>query len=134
MSIRLAMIALALAAPATGRSGPPARAVPITLTGEDEVDPCPSVGEVRGLKATGDGFLSVRAGPDTRSAELFRLHNGDQVYICNERPGWYGVIRQRFDTDQCGGDLFARPSKAHPYRGPCPSGWVSDRWVTLVAG
>jgi hypothetical protein len=105
-------------------------AVPI-LVGGDDYDACSSVGMVRGLKASGDGFLAVRAGPGTRHAMLDKLHNGDLVYICDERSGWYGVVYERGGRD-CN---VSRPwPLRHEYTGPCPAGWVHGNWVEVVAG
>jgi hypothetical protein len=102
---------------------------PITLEAS-ELDPC-SNGVVRGLNPRGDGFLSVRTAPNEKARELFRLHNGDQVYVCDQRGDWMGVLHGPVG-DACG--AMTPVSKTGPYRGRCRSGWAHENWIELWAG
>lgn len=127
-------LAMALLLPAAlGQAAPP-RAMPVEVGGSEEWDACSSLGEVRGLKADGDRFLAVRAGPGARYALLDRLGNGRRVYLCATRGPWTSVVYAEAGADggACGvGSVIA---KARVYRGPCKSGWVHRGWIEVVAG
>jgi len=106
--------------------------VPV-LVGQDgpEFDACGTQGRVRGLDAKGDGFLAVRAGPDSSYAMVGKVHSGDVLNICDQRGSWLGVVYSH-DTKDCGvGTPWPRAST---YDGPCLSGWVFDKYVAGFAG
>jgi hypothetical protein len=103
--------------------------VPVMLVADD-LDPC-GLGVVKGLKAGGDGFLSVRARPSAKGRELDRLRNGDEVYICADKGDWIGIVYSRPRRD-CG--VTSAVARRSAYAGPCNSGWVHRNWVELVAG
>ena len=42
--------------------------VPVTYGGQEDLDACSSMGEVKGLNPQGDNFLSVRSGPASRQS------------------------------------------------------------------
>lgn len=88
MKLTQAALVAALVLPAVSINAAPPRAVPVDVGGSAEWDACGSLGEVRGLKADGDGFLAVRAGPGADYAMLDRLDNGRQVYVCATRGRW----------------------------------------------
>jgi len=66
---------------------------------------------------------------------LARLGPGQRVHVCEEAAGgkWFGIVYSPAPgTQDCGvGTPAACP---HPYRGPCASGWVDARYITVVAG
>lgn len=97
--------------------------VAVTLK-NDYGDMCSGL-RVVGLNPRGDGFLSVRSGPSTRYRKVGELYNGNYVEGCAYSNGWHGVVYGRGDC---------RTNRAGPYRGPCRSGWVSGRYVKVVAG
>lgn len=98
------------------------------------LDPC-SNGVIGGLKAGGDGFVSLRSAPTTDGVELARLHNGDQVYTCDSANGWTGVVVRKNDNDDCGGSpMRGDLPKSTRYSGPCRSGWISSKYVSVWAG
>ena len=105
--------------------------VPIVVEGGTGLDACASVGVVAGLKADGDGFLAVRAGPGTGHAMLDKLVNGDRVFICGEQGTWLGIVYSKTERD-CG--LSSPWSQSQAYTGPCLSGWVHRNWIQLMAG
>lgn len=100
-----------------------------------------------GLKAGGDGFVSVRAAPSTEAAELDRLAKDRHIYAINPLDDWKkatfiaviysadpGMNAEAFET-ACGVD---NPPKANApvkrnYTGPCKSGWVHKRFVEVLA-
>lgn len=99
-----------------------------------DLDSCTGTGEVTGLKASGDGFLSVRAAPDVAAKELARLKNGQSVSFCDSAKGesWIGIVYDPTGTADCGTGSPIAATK--PYDGPCKSGWVSAKYVNLIAG
>ena len=136
--IRQSMIVAALctAGPVTAR--PPA--VPVIVGGEAELDACTSIGRVEGLNARRDGYLSVRVSPTVRARAIDRLRNGQQLWVCQQRSGWYGVVytgpalsrgKDGLPPD-CG--VSGPIAKATAYRGPCKAGWVSASYVRMIAG
>ena len=132
----LACLALAALAGASLATAPPGeRAVRVGLAGND-LDACLSDGEVTGLNPRGDNFLAVRAAPDAGARLLHRLRPRHRVHVCEEAAGgaWLGIVYSPpgRPARDCGvGSPVQNP---RPYRGPCVSGWVSARYVTIVAG
>jgi hypothetical protein len=113
----------------------PARAgdsVPVMVGGQAEMDACGSVAVVTGLKATGDGFLAVRAGPAVAYPMLAKLHNGHQVYVCQESNGWIGIVYAQGGALDC--EVASPMTKRQAYRGRCASGWVHSSFIKLIAG
>jgi hypothetical protein len=113
--------------------------MPVMVGANGDLDVCATLAVVAPLKPGGDGFLSVRAGPSTESAELTRLKPQHPLAICemSEDEQWFGVVYSpnTLDrlTDDCG-VLSPIEGPAHPYDGPCESGWVARRYVEMTAG
>jgi hypothetical protein len=133
-NLRLAWCFLAFAGPLLGV---PALAyagdrVPVMVGGQAELDACDSVAVVTGLKATGDGFLAVRSGPAVAYSMLAKLHNGHQVYVCQEQNGWIGIVYSTGGTLDC--EVASPMAKRQAYRGRCASGWVHSSFIKLIAG
>ncbi len=107
---------------------------PVMVGGEAEFDACGGVHKVVGLKAKGDNFLSVRAAPSVRGRERDRLKMGRMVWSCDstEEGEWIGVVYERIPGQECG--VGTPIAKRRAYAGPCASGWVSGRFLELVAG
>lgn len=93
---------------------------------------CESIGEVRGLKAGGEGFLAVRAGPGSDRALVDKLGNGRRVYLCRGEGRWVSVLYP--DPDSKGLRCGAASADIAKYRGPCKSGWVHWNWISIIAG
>jgi len=108
---------------------------PIMVGGDDDLDACASLGVVSGLAADGDGFLAVRSGANADYKLLDKLQNGQEVFVCNTSSDskWFSIIYTKGQKDiDCG---VASPiSPAQPYQGKCSSGWVSKRWIKIIAG
>ena len=132
MNTKLAIILLAIAA-TTASAANAQRGRPVMIGADTELDACPSTGEVRGLDRRGQNYLSVRAAPSQRAHELARIGRGQIVWICDVSagPGWYGVVYRRGGNRRCG---LGHVRRMRPYAGPCASGWVSARYVTIIAG
>jgi hypothetical protein len=108
--------------------------VPIVIGGDKEFDACAGTGEVIGLDAKGDGFLSVQSGPDRPYREIDRLFSGNEVYICDQRGLWYAIIysESRKLTRECG---VGRPWQIRQaYTGPCRYGWAPVRYIRTTTG
>ena len=129
------LTAAALAAAATGaacQQPQPAALplVPVHVGGEAGGDACGGIGQVANLRKA--GFLAVRDGPGTRHAERDRLLAGQEVWLCEERRLWRGVVYAPDVRTDCG-VATVQPARA-AYNGPCRSGWVFGRYVALTAG
>lgn len=127
-----AVLTVALLAPLAQARAP--AAVPVRIGGNEVLDACGSLGQVKGLKADGDGFLAVRSGPGAAYAMLDKLGNGREVYLCDgDRDGrWLAIVYPTSPGMKCRvGSPIARKQV---YRGPCKSGWVAAAWVEVMAG
>ncbi|NNC73114.1 MAG: integron [Sphingomonadaceae bacterium] len=109
------------------------RPVRIGLEGGD-FDACGGVGQVVNLDPEGDSFLAVRARPTAESEELDRLYLDDQVWMCDAAAnGWHGIVyREGPETPDCG--IASPVAEIRLYDGPCRAGWVSPRYIELIAG
>jgi hypothetical protein len=122
---------LASTAAASAQPGGGGRPVRIGLNGP-ELDGCTPYSQITGLNPRGDNYVSVRAGPSAGTRELDRLGPGRRVWICDEMPGWAGIVYGPYGSTRCN---VERPvPRVRPYRGPCRSGWVSSRYITPIAG
>ena len=128
----LPLLPLALTAAATT---PPRPERPVMVGGVPDLDACLSDGQVTGLNPRGDNFLSVRSHPSTSAREIARLRPGQIVDACDETAdgAWTGVIFSPPGRElDCG---TGTPAPRHQaYRGPCASGWVSSRFLKIIAG
>lgn len=105
--------------------------IPIVIKPDPPFDACGAKGVVNGLDPSGDGFLVVRDGPGTKYAEIGRLINGQEVYLCNEKGEWLGVVYSK-QKQNC--EVSTQRFSTQRYAGPCNSGWVHRNWVRLTAG
>ncbi|MGH0264824.1 integron [Sinorhizobium meliloti] len=105
--------------------------VPVVIEADPNIDACGGNGVVGGLNPSGDGFLAVRSGPAPKYAEIDRLYNGEEVYLCAVRGKWLGVVYSN-QRQHCN---VTKPwISTQPYTGPCKSGWIHQNWVSLYAG
>ena len=101
--------------------------VPIIERAQYDLDTC-AYGVVHGLRADGDGFLSVRTGPSSKHRKIDEVYNGDKVWMFDQRGKWLGII---YGVDE----VICSPINADrpvPHRGK--KGWVHENWVRLLAG
>lgn len=107
--------------------------MPVMIGGSGEVDACGAVGQVKGLRANGDGFLAVRNGPGPSFGVVDKVHNGQLLYLCDSADGgkWWGVVYST-GGDDCG--VTTPIPKNRSYSGRCKVGWVRASWVEVVAG
>lgn len=107
------------------------------------VAPGGAIAHIIGLKKGGDGFVSVRAAPSTKAAELDRLKNDDFVIAVIGSVDWdtASFIPVIYDPADAPGKPtmeVCRLPESPPYfegtyQGPCKSGWVSKRFVEVMA-
>lgn len=107
---------------------------PVIVGSDDDLDACSSLGMVSGLNPKGDGFLAVRSGKNATAPLVDKLLENQKVFICNtSKDGkWLGVVYSLDNINDCGVTSAVNP--AQPYKGKCKSGWVSTRWIKLLAG
>lgn len=127
----LVLAAMILAVGAGAASARSARDV--VIGGDDLMVACAATGRIVNLRADGDNFLSVRAGPSAAEQETDRLGPGALVHLCEEAGMWLGIV---YPADEHAQDCaVSSPAAArNAYVGPCRSGWVDRRFVELVAG
>lgn len=101
--------------------------VEIIERADADFDTC-SLGQVKGLKVNGDGFLAVRSGPSSKFQKIDELYNGNKVWLFEERKGWYGVV---YGVDE----LTCSPiKKSRPLRKKGKKGWIYGKFVKVIAG
>jgi hypothetical protein len=105
---------------------------PVMVGQEEGFDACGSTWKVIGLSNGASGFLSVRTSPSAKAVELDRLRNGVFVAGCDDKSGFLGIVYDPTKKLDCG--VGSPVAKLMAYNGPCRSGWVSKRFVTLIAG
>jgi hypothetical protein len=105
--------------------------VPVVIGGNYDWDACGGSGVIAGLDPAGDGFLAVRSGPGAKHAELDRLYNGEEVYLCADSGRWIGIVYTRRGRS-C--NVSSPWPVRQAYTGPCKSGWVHQNWVRQTAG
>ncbi|WP_108790682.1 hypothetical protein [Erythrobacter sp. Alg231-14] len=113
--------------------GVEARPVRIGHDGPD-FDACGSYGTITGLNPDGDNFLSVRSAPSIDAEELDRLTTGTGVSMCDSANGWIGIVYEGSGTAGTDCGVGSPVSNERDYDGACRSGWISERFVELVAG
>lgn len=128
----------ALIRPDTAGAVEPVEARPV-MVGDDNgyEDACSTLGRVAGLNPRGDNFLAVRAIPSTAGAMIAKLKPGHIVWMCDQTNdgAWHGVVFQPDDGGEGYADCgVSSPAPYGRYRGPCRSGWVSSRYIELLAG
>jgi len=130
------LAALALALPVAARL-PADR--PVMVGGQQDIDACPSVAVIVPLREGGDGFVAVRAAPSLKARRLYKLLPGQEVLLCAASADgqWVGIIYPEPlggpDVSECRVSMPIT-GKARAYDGPCRSGWVARRLLTVIAG
>lgn len=103
--------------------------VPVRVGGSNQVNACGTTGTIVGLDPKGENFLAVRAAPHITARETDRLAGGREVFVCGLQGAWMAVV---YGKAKCG---VNKPiAERGPYKGPCKSGWVSKRFVEVIAG
>ena len=97
--------------------------------GDIDEDACASLGEIRGINKHGDGFVAIRGGAGAKYSTKDKVRkNGTKVIMCDSHGKWIGIVY----GEDCG--TSSPVAKRQPYKGSCRSGWVYEKYVTLIAG
>jgi hypothetical protein len=109
-------------------------AEPVTYGGDQNLDACASFGHVANLSKTSDGFLAVKDSPNIKTKRIDKIFNDQKVWICSESKDgkWFGIVYSTDSQIDCKVTENIKVKK--PYNGPCKSGWVASKWVTIDAG
>jgi len=95
--------------------------------GGGDLDTC-ALGAVSGLKAGGDGFLAVRTGPASSYRKVDEIHNGDKVWLFDQKGKWIGIV-YGVNLVECSPIKSSRPVR---HKGK--KGWVHENWVKIITG
>lgn len=105
--------------------------VPVVIGGTVEFDACNGYGEIANLRPP-DDFLSVRSGPAATYREIDRMKNGERLFVCTSRAGWTSVVYPAREDRDCG--VGTPWPKRRVYNGPCKRGWISTKYIKMLAG
>lgn len=118
--------------PGTATPAADSEILPIIVGGDASYDACASTARVKGLKSSGDGYLSVRSSPS--GVETDRVENGRYVFICNEIAPWMGIVYPEPGQDPAACGVSSSLETQELYEGPCRSGWVHQDYLGDIAG
>jgi hypothetical protein len=110
---------------------------PVLVGGFAHADSCTGTGRINRLRTGSDGTVPVRTTPSTAARRLDRLRPGRPLWFCrSDNSGrWVGVV---YPENERGMWDCRLSENAHdnpvPYNGPCKSGWVARRFISLSAG
>lgn len=104
-----------------------APSVPVVVHGFD-FSTC-NMAIVKGLKSH-NVSLTVRAGPAATFRRIGRVYQGQQIFACNKRSEWVGIVFG--PSGKCALRTTLVRSPALP-KG-CRSGWAHQRWIVVTSG
>ena len=100
-----------------------------------DIDACGAVGMIRASDADGNDYTVAVWSAPNGGAEVDRLNQGETVYLCDsaDQGAWVGIVYPNANDADCNvsGTTSGGPE---PYSGPCRSGWVSQDYITSIAG
>ena len=107
---------------------------PVYYGGDENIDACSSFAQVNNLGKGPDAFLAVKDEPNLKAKRVDKIFSGQKLWICEATKDgkWYGVVYPTTENQDCGVTTVIKNRK--PYATPCKSGWVSQKYVTIVAG
>ncbi|MGE0632835.1 MAG: hypothetical protein AB7O96_10520 [Pseudobdellovibrionaceae bacterium] len=108
--------------------------VPIQYGGAENLDACSSIAMVDHLGKNPKEFLAVKDAPNLKALRTDKLLQNKKIWICEESKDgkWFGIVYPAKDDQDCGVTKVVEIKKA--YDGPCKSGWVNKKYITIVAG
>ncbi len=128
----LFVVALLCASPPAAAGGAQRPKVPVLIGGEESSEGCAGTAVVA---VRPDSWLNLRSGPGRANPVIARLQPDQTVSVCQRRGnGWVGVVVHPADRRPADCGLSDAGSQAKAYRGPCRSGWVSERYLRIQAG
>ena len=107
----------------------PKPAVPVRIGLYPNVDACTSNGIVSGAKR-----VNLRTGPGKNYSIRLVLKEGQELHLCSstEDEKWEGIVLWMDGILDCG--VSSGVDKPQDYAGPCISGWINSKYVTVTAG
>ena len=107
--------------------------VPVKYGGDENVDACMSYGKVDKIGNDQNEFLAVKDAPDLKAVRSDKLLLGQKLWVCGESKDgkWLGIVYPTNEKMDCGVTSPIADEKI--YSGPCKSGWVSKKYVTILA-
>ena len=115
-----------------------ARAVPVMVGAQSELDACTSIGRSSNPRKP----LIVRVAPSASAAVSASLRPKHLVWICQfgVKSQYYGIVFSDWASSHkkdglppaCG--VNSPIDKPKAYKGPCLSGWVKEKDLTAIAG
>lgn len=107
---------------------------PVNYGADPEMDACGSLAEVYNLSDGPDGFLAVKEGPNLKATRLDKILKGQKLWVCevSQNGQWFGIVYPSTPTQECG--VTSAIPKKKAYTGPCKSGWVSKKYINIIAG
>lgn len=106
-------------------------AVPVMVGGQEPAEGCAGTATISVRPGT---RLNLRAGPGLSHPVIARLEDGQRVSVCQRRDGWVGVLVQRDGPGPRDCQVSDAGAKPVPYSGPCASGWISRKYLRILAG
>ncbi len=92
-------------------------AAPVSVGGSRRLAACP---ERAIIERTGQTALMSE--PNGTARVKTHLMSGSQLFVCERRGEWLGVVVAAVEPAQCG--VSVSIERREPYRGGCASGWV----------
>ena len=106
-------------------------AIPLMVGGQEASEGCTGTATISIRSGT---TLNLRAGPGLTHPVIARLSDGQRVSICQRRDGWVGVLVFRTGPGPSDCQVSDAGPKPTPYAGPCVSGWITAKYVRILAG
>lgn len=108
--------------------------VPVNYGGDEISDACSTAAQVVNLSNGPDGFLAVKDSPNIKAKRIDKILNGQSLWICEDSADglWFGIVYTSKENLDCAVSSSIKERKA--YKGPCKSGWVSKKYVKVLAG
>lgn len=89
----------------------------VTVGGSKRLAACPERAIIERPRQT-----ALRTEPNNAARVKTNLMSGSQLFVCERRGDWLGVVVAAVDPEQCG--VSVSIERREPYRGGCVSGWV----------
>ncbi len=91
--------------------------VAVTIGGSRQLAACPQRASVDGKRIVG-----LMSSPDHTARRVISIGSGTQLFVCERRGDWLGVVVAAVEPKACG--VSVAMERREPYRGGCASGWV----------
>lgn len=96
----------------------------VTIGGSARLAACPERALVGGNRK-----VPLFNQPDSTSHRINYLGSGTQLFVCERRGEWLGVVVADVEPEKCG--VSVAIERRESYRGGCASGWLLREEVVL---